>query len=297
MPSHDTADALENDESYVAAMKSLTDADRAQAAAADDEAHREKLKREAEEEAAREAAAEAAAAAKRATGGTAANEDDGEVHMQVKLLKKGDEETFAQDGDKVALTYTGSFAEGVTYEGTEYGGKQFDSTLQPAGKNKKAHKPLAFKLGEGKAIRGWEECVRKMSLGEKVEVTIGPKWAYRSALSGSTNPTDVRTCGHTATANAPFALVQRLSACAPRCASGPTHAPAEGGLQDDNGKYIVPPNATLFFEMRARGTCTPFASEPRGPEQAKALPSRPSCTRRKRMQFPVQRCLLFVACT
>ena len=28
-------------------------------------------------------------------------EDDGEVHMEVKLLKKGDEETYAADGDKV----------------------------------------------------------------------------------------------------------------------------------------------------------------------------------------------------
>ena len=58
-------------------------------------------------------------------------------------------------------------------------------------------------LGQGKAIRGWEECVKKMSLGEKLTVTIGPKWAYRKA-----------------------------------------------GLQDDNGKVIVPPNATLIFEMR-----------------------------------------------
>ena len=53
-------------------------------------------------------------------------------------------------------------------------------------------------------VRGWEECVRKMSLGEKLELTVFPKWAYRKA-----------------------------------------------GLQDpDTGKYIVPPNSTLKFEMR-----------------------------------------------
>ena len=44
-------------------------------------------------------------------------------------------------------------------------------------KRQKQHKPLAFVLGQGKAIRGWEECVKKMSLGEKLTVTIGPKWA------------------------------------------------------------------------------------------------------------------------
>ena len=115
-------------------------------------------------------------------------------------------ETVAKDGDKVAVTYTGTFAAGTVYEGVDYSGKKFDSTLdhgQQPKKGPKQHKPLAFVLGQGKAIRGWEECVKKMSLGEKLTVTIGPKWAYRKA-----------------------------------------------GLQDDNGKVIVPPNATLIFEMR-----------------------------------------------
>lgn len=42
-----------------------------------------------------------------------------------------------------------------------------------------------------------------MSLGERVEVTIEPKWAYK-----------------------------------------------KGGLQDSDGKYIVPPNATLIFDLQ-----------------------------------------------
>ena len=82
-----------------------------------------------------------------------------------------------------------------------YSGREFDSSLQKQGKSK-VHKPLAFKLGDGRAIRGWEECVKTMCLGECIKVSIGPKWAYR-----------------------------------------------KGGLQDDNGKYIVPPNATLCFDM------------------------------------------------
>ena len=99
-----------------------------------------------------------------------------------KRIKKGDDVTVPVHGDKVALTYTGTFAAGVTHDGQDWAGRLFDSTLnhgsQPK-KGPKVHKPLAFVLGQGKAIRGWEECVKTMTLGEKVEVTIGPKWAYR----------------------------------------------------------------------------------------------------------------------
>ena len=45
-----------------------------------------------------------------------------------------------------------------------------------------------------------------MTLGEKAEITIGPKWAYRKT-----------------------------------------------GIKDDNGVYIVPPNATLVFQMQLVG--------------------------------------------
>ena len=197
---------LENDDAYVAAVKRRAEGSRAEAAAADDAAHAAKLKQEAADEAARLAAAEARAAAK-ANEGPVAVEDDGEVHMEVEKLKNGDGETVAANGDKVAVTYTGTFAEGTLDNGTDISGKKFDSTLDhgpQAKKGPKKHKPLEFVLGSGKAIRGWEECVKTMSLGEKLEVTIFPKWAYRKA-----------------------------------------------GKQDEStGKWIVPPNATLVFEMR-----------------------------------------------
>ena len=104
------------------------------------------------------------------------------------------------------MTYTGTFADGTVHEGVDWSGKLFDSTLNHGKQSKKGpkqHVPLQFVLGQGKAIRGWEEAVKQMSLGEKSEVTIGPKWAYRKA-----------------------------------------------GLQDDDGKVLVPPNASLVFEMR-----------------------------------------------
>lgn len=97
---------LENDEAYAAAIKARTEGARAVAAAADDVAHAERLRNEAAEEVARQEAAQRAAEAKAAAAAAGGSEDvDEEQHMEVKILKKGDEETFAKVGDKVALTY------------------------------------------------------------------------------------------------------------------------------------------------------------------------------------------------
>jgi len=30
-------------------------------------------------------------------------------------------------------------------------------------------------------VRGWDEALKEMSLGESAELTIGPKWAYKKA--------------------------------------------------------------------------------------------------------------------
>ena len=79
---------------------------------------------------------------------------------------------------------TGKFAEGTEHGGVDYSNKQFDSTFD--GKSKK-HKPLHFQHFGGKAIRGWDEALKTMSLGEKASLTIGPKWAYRKA-AGSHGP-------------------------------------------------------------------------------------------------------------
>jgi len=196
---------LENDEAYIAAVKEALSGARADAAAADDAAHADKLKREAQEEQERQLEAMRRAEEK-AKAGPAVVEDDGEVHMEIKapkLKKAPDESVKPVVGDKVAITYVGKFADGTVHDGIEYSGKEFDSSLRKQGKGKAVQTPLSFKLGDGRAIRGWEECVRTMALGEEVEVTIGPKWAYR-----------------------------------------------KGGLQDDNGKWIVPPNTSLVFQMR-----------------------------------------------
>jgi FKBP-type peptidyl-prolyl cis-trans isomerase len=193
---------LENNEEYVAAVKARLDDGRAAAAADDDAAHAAKLKQE--EEAAAELAAQAAAKAEaKAAAGADAPVDDGENHLEFESTGKGDGETTPKTGDSVWVTYTGTFAEGTLHGGKDWSSQQFDSTWDSKAKK---HKPLNFQHFGGKAIRGWDEALKGMSLGEKAVLKIGPKWAYR-----------------------------------------------KGGIQDDNGTYIVPPNATLVFDMQLVG--------------------------------------------
>ena len=192
--------SLENNEAYCSAVKLALDGNRAQAALADDEAHETKLKEEAAEEEARRTAAEARAEAGPAETGP---EEDEESHLEMAPLLKGDGKTTPVSGDYVHCTYTGKFAKGTEHGGVDYSGKTFDTTWD--GKAKK-HRPLHFQHFGGKAIRGWDEAVKTMSMGEKVSITIGPKWAYRKS-----------------------------------------------GITDDNGQYVVPPNATLVFELQLVG--------------------------------------------
>ncbi|MBA7695312.1 Trigger factor [subsurface metagenome] len=66
----------------------------------------------------------------------------------------------AQDGDKVAVHYTG----------TLYDGSVFDSSVGRA--------PLEFVLGAGEMIPGFDKAVRGMKVGQTKKVTLSPDEAY-----------------------------------------------------------------------------------------------------------------------
>ena len=55
--------------------------------------------------------------------------------------------------------------------GTLLDGKKFDSS-------KDRQKPFQFKLGQGQVIKGWDEGVAQMELGEKAILTCSPDYAY-----------------------------------------------------------------------------------------------------------------------
>jgi len=80
--------------------------------------------------------------------------------LQIQTLKDGD-----GDGAKVGDTVT------VNYIGTLEDGTKFDSSYD-------RNQPFSFKLGEGRVIKGWEEGILGMKVGEKRKLTIPPGLGY-----------------------------------------------------------------------------------------------------------------------
>ncbi|MGQ9721521.1 MAG: FKBP-type peptidyl-prolyl cis-trans isomerase [Candidatus Jordarchaeum sp.] len=66
----------------------------------------------------------------------------------------------AKKGDKVKIEYIGTLNDGTVFDTSE--GK----------------KPLEFEVGSGRIIKGLEQAVIGMEIGEEIEIKIEPKDAY-----------------------------------------------------------------------------------------------------------------------
>jgi peptidylprolyl isomerase len=66
----------------------------------------------------------------------------------------------AKQGDKVKVHYTGKLL----------GGEQFDSS--------KGREPLEFTVGAGQMIKGFDDAIPGMSVGDKKTINIAPENAY-----------------------------------------------------------------------------------------------------------------------
>ncbi|XP_062857459.1 peptidyl-prolyl cis-trans isomerase FKBP3 isoform X2 [Trichomycterus rosablanca] len=93
--------------------------------------------------------------------------DEGPPRFTKAVLKKGDKTNFPKKGDAVSCWYTGTLEDGTV----------FDTNI-PTARKKKQAKPLSFKVGTGKVIRGWDEGLLTMSKGETARLEIEPEWAY-----------------------------------------------------------------------------------------------------------------------
>jgi hypothetical protein len=74
----------------------------------------------------------------------------------------------AKAGDTVAVNYVGRLYDG---------GKQFDSSYDRG-------QPFEFPLGQGQVIKGWDEGVAGMKVGEKRQLLIPPDLGYGQTGAG-----------------------------------------------------------------------------------------------------------------
>ncbi|XP_026104511.1 peptidyl-prolyl cis-trans isomerase FKBP3-like [Carassius auratus] len=109
--------------------------------------------------------------------------DEGPPKFTKTILKKGDKTNFPKKGDTVSCWYTGTLEDGTV----------FDSNIPATAKKKKQTKPLSFKVGMGRVIRGWDEGLLVMSKGETARLEIEAEWAYgRKGLPDSKIPPNAK---------------------------------------------------------------------------------------------------------
>lgn len=91
--------------------------------------------------------------------------------VELQELQPGDGRSTPQRGQKVT----------VHYDGFLVNGQKFDSSRDRG-------RPFEFQLGVGQVIRGWDEGVARMTLGQKVRMTITPDYGYGARGAGNVIP-------------------------------------------------------------------------------------------------------------
>lgn len=87
--------------------------------------------------------------------------------LKYEILQEGSGDV-AEPGETVKVHYTGWLTNG----------KKFDSSVDRG-------KPFSFPLGKGRVIKGWDEGVAGMKVGEKRKLTIPPQLAYGKRGAGN----------------------------------------------------------------------------------------------------------------
>ena len=90
--------------------------------------------------------------------------------MKVEILQAGDGAE-ATPGQNVSVHYTGWLTDGT----------KFDSSVDRG-------RPFEFPLGGGRVIKGWDEGVAGMKIGEKRRLTIPPHMGYGARGAGGAIP-------------------------------------------------------------------------------------------------------------
>ena len=89
------------------------------------------------------------------------------------MIKDGDGVNFPKRGDTLSMHYTGTLAEtGAVFDTSRIDGRQ----------------PFTFKIGVGEVIKGWDEGVMHMSLGERSILKVPSEMAYGEKGAGNVIP-------------------------------------------------------------------------------------------------------------
>ncbi|KAF9923476.1 FK506 binding protein proline rotamase rapamycin-binding protein [Linnemannia zychae] len=77
------------------------------------------------------------------------------------VISPGNGTDFPKTGDTVVMHYVGTLADN----------SKFDSSRD-------RNKPFTTQIGVGRVIKGWDEAVPQMSVGEKAVLQISPDYGY-----------------------------------------------------------------------------------------------------------------------
>lgn len=91
--------------------------------------------------------------------------------MKIEILKQGTG-IESKVGDKLTVNYTGTFEDGT----------KFDSSLNPG------REPFIFTLGAGQVIKGWDQGMLGMKIGEQRKLIIPSELAYGTTGAGGVIP-------------------------------------------------------------------------------------------------------------
>jgi len=83
--------------------------------------------------------------------------------VQVDSVSPGDGQTFPKTGQTVVVHYTGTLENGTKFDSSRDRGV-----------------PFKFRIGKGEVIKGWDEGVAQLSVGQRAKLTCSPDYAYGS---------------------------------------------------------------------------------------------------------------------
>uniref|UniRef100_A0A131XIT6 peptidylprolyl isomerase n=1 Tax=Hyalomma excavatum TaxID=257692 RepID=A0A131XIT6_9ACAR len=97
---------------------------------------------------------------------------DGDEELKVEVVKSSDScSRKSKKGDILSMHYTGTLVDG----------KEFDSSRQRG-------EPFRFQIGLGQVIKGWDQGLLDMCVGDKRKLTVPPSLGYGEAGAGDRIP-------------------------------------------------------------------------------------------------------------